>query len=577
MGTRRILLTWLVLLLCTLLFGVLGMRLLTREQRHLESASERAAERQLELTAAEISLTIQSIQDSIVDELMSLPSKDLVSRLLQLERENPLIAQSYVWSHNREVLHPRASKLRDPEREAFLDRYTLLFDGSVPWMAPAGESDLNQNWNDAENPFGTQSESTLGYVGKPQIMDVVDNAVRATKQSLSPRQAGTPRDKRWVSWYSEDQLYLLAIIEDQEQGQVFGVELETIALLSRLHQALPDLADNENSCITLRDRHGTVIHRSGTLREADNSKHSEIVVPVGKTLPTYELSGVGMQGLSDEGDRLFVLFAWLQIGGFMLAIMGAGFMLSRQAQSHFRDARQKTGFVSNVSHELKTPLTTIRMYAELLEENRVTDPTKRSNYLNVIVRESQRLTRLVNNVLDFGRLEGESRNFNMGKLDLVSFLTALVDTQHVCRDQEHFRLHFDCELPECDAMAEADALEQIILNVLDNAVKYASQGDGIRLSLHCADHEAHIEISDRGPGIPAAHRRKIFDKFHRVDDSLTSGKAGSGLGLSIARSLARGMDGDLQYQDREGGGSTFRIILSRSPEKEPQAPNPGTR
>jgi len=245
----------------------------------------------------------------------------------------------------------------------------------------------------------------------------------------------------------------------------------------------------------------------------------------------------------------------------MLAIMGAGSLLLRQAHASHRDARQKTGFVSNVSHELKTPLTTIRMYAELLGENRVRDPEKRMNYLDVIVHESQRLTRLVNNVLDFGRLEGASRRFDIGSVDLVDFIRGIIETQQVCRDRTDFPITLKTTCESCLVAAEADALEQIILNILDNAVKYAGAGDGVVLRIYTEDDSARLEILDRGPGIPHNHRRKIFDKFHRVDDSLTSGKAGSGLGLSIAKGLAEGMNAQLGYRDREGGGSAFQIIL----------------
>ena len=552
MGMRRIVITWLVLLLTTLMFGALTMRLISREQRRLGEAAEVTARRQLEAAATQIELTIQGIEQGIMDQLLLLPTDTLTESLLQVERANPLVAHSYVWTHNREVLHPRLGKAQDPERAAFLQRYESLFDGSVEWMAPSAELDL-------------APRDSAGSFDEPpnQSVQAVEAAYRGTKRSLGQDGSGTERDHRWISWYDQDQLYLLAVVEDAAEGLVFGVELETIALLSRLHAAMPPAP--KGAVVALRDRHGTIIHRSGEppgdAGGGTGAPPPEIAVPVGSLLPTYELTGAGLRGVSHQADRLFVWLSWLQLAAFMLAIMGAGLLLLWQANRNLRDARQKTGFVSNVSHELKTPLTTIRMYAELLGENRVKDPDKRRTYLGVIVNESQRLTRLVNNVLDFSRLEQQRRSFEFGTLDLVAFVRGLVDTQTHCRRPGDSPFAFRTELERCEVRAEADAVEQIVLNILDNACKYADSDSGVDLELEADAVAAHLHIMDRGPGVPAAHRRKIFDKFHRVDDSLTSGRAGSGLGLSIARGLATGMDGALRYRERPGGGCDFILSL----------------
>ena len=233
----------------------------------------------------------------------------------------------------------------------------------------------------------------------------------------------------------------------------------------------------------------------------------------------------------------------------------------RNAKRNMLDARQKTSFVSNVSHELKTPLTSIRMFAELLLERRVRDKDKKNKYLGIIVSESRRLTRLVNNVLDFSRLEQGKKKYNMEAVDMVSFLMELVEFHKPRIKDADMEYHIN--IPDRDIIisTDRDALEQVILNLMDNAIKYADTGGEISLSMEADEKEVEIRIEDRGPGIPDTHRNKIFDKFHRVDDSLTATKQGSGLGLSIAKRMMEDIGGGLFYMPRQGGGSCFTVKI----------------
>jgi signal transduction histidine kinase len=214
--------------------------------------------------------------------------------------------------------------------------------------------------------------------------------------------------------------------------------------------------------------------------------------------------------------------------------------------------------VSNVSHELKTPLTTIRMYAELLGDNRVRDEARQRNYLDTIIIESQRLTRLVNNVLDFSRLEQGHKQYNSEEGDLVPLISRVLETQRPRLEEAGFKL--EANLPAGDPIriyADRDAIEQVLLNLLDNAMKYASSGGWLGLSLQRNGADAILTVSDHGPGVPSAHRRRIFDTFHRVDDSLTASQPGSGLGLSIARRLLRDQGGDLRCEPNQPAGAKF--------------------
>jgi signal transduction histidine kinase len=252
----------------------------------------------------------------------------------------------------------------------------------------------------------------------------------------------------------------------------------------------------------------------------------------------------------------------LLVGIFVAAIVAGGSLLLWQARRSEAEAAQKTSFVANVSHEFKTPLTTIRLYSELLEQGRVRDAAQSGEYLRTIGRETQRLARLVGNALDFSRLEQGRKKYARDNLDLRAELARLLDTQAPRLAEAGLVLRRDLPAEPLPVTSDRDALEQIVLNLLDNAAKYGAEGGEVTVALAPRPaHGAVVRVLDRGPGVPPAHRERIFEKFHRVDDTLTAEKAGAGLGLSIARQLARGLGGELRHLPREGGGASFILEL----------------
>jgi signal transduction histidine kinase len=272
----------------------------------------------------------------------------------------------------------------------------------------------------------------------------------------------------------------------------------------------------------------------------------------------------------------------------VLAIGVGSWLIVSNLNSELKLARQKTDFVSNVSHELKTPLTSIRMFSELLAEGRVADQAKQRSYLNIISAEAARLTRLINNVLDFSRMESGEKKYHFQPCDLTEVVRTTTETFRPHLEAGGFR--FDCELPSSpiSVRGDADALSQIIVNLLSNAEKYsgpmerrplARLGDvdseragsetsapGKEIALKLAQKQsqlphAEIKVLDRGSGVPRGSGEKIFEKFYRAHDSLASGVQGSGLGLTIARQIARAHGGDVAYEPRDGGGSCFVLRL----------------
>ena len=178
--------------------------------------------------------------------------------------------------------------------------------------------------------------------------------------------------------------------------------------------------------------------------------------------------------------------------------------------------------------------------------------------------ESRRLTRLVNNVLDFSRLEQGKKKYHFETVELAAFLKEIIEFHRPGIKDNNMKINLNIPGEEFVIKTDRDAMEQVILNLTDNAVKYAGTGGEISISVEPGENGVDIRIEDRGPGIPETHRNRIFEKFHRVDDSLTATKQGSGLGLSIAKRMLKDMGGDLLYTPRQGGGSSFIV---RVPEK----------
>jgi signal transduction histidine kinase len=228
--------------------------------------------------------------------------------------------------------------------------------------------------------------------------------------------------------------------------------------------------------------------------------------------------------------------------------------------------------VASVSHELKTPLTAIRMFAETMRLGR-TPPERTADYLDTIVRESERLTRLLNNVLDFSKVEQGRRNYQLTPQPLAPIVRSAIRTAKYPLEQDAFELHLAIDDDRVQARCDADALEQAILNLLSNAMKYSGTSRFIEVRLAATPRDAAIVVTDRGIGIPAAEQPRIFEKFYRGAGDQHQRVAGTGLGLTLVQHTVRAHGGSIAVESRPGEGSTFRILLPTIESGEP-APMP---
>ncbi|MFT5241968.1 MAG: signal transduction histidine kinase, partial [Kiritimatiellia bacterium] len=384
-------------------------------------------------------------------------------------------------------------------------------------------------------------------------------AFTSTEQQTQRGSERAHSESGWIPWFTENRLDLLGWIQYRPQGDVYGAELEMMAVLSRLVELLQDRV-HDGWVVVLRNGMGRAVHQAGE-HKIEKGTLASASLALDPALPHWRLELFAPPASGTFAGQSFMLLSGLILAIFVVAIVSGGGLLTWQALRISRDAQRKTSFVSNVSHELKTPLTSIRMYAELMSEGRVADADKQHHYLSVIAEESQRLTRLVNNVLDFGRLEQGRKKYCVVDVELGAFLEAFSDMNQLRFSEIGMTLELQKPDGAIHIRTDLDALEQSLLNLLDNTIKYAAEGKSVSLQLASERDVCRIDVLDRGPGVPRAHRKRIFEKFHRIDSSLASSQPGSGLGLSIARGLLRDLGGDLEYRARDGGGSCFSIVL----------------
>jgi signal transduction histidine kinase len=254
-------------------------------------------------------------------------------------------------------------------------------------------------------------------------------------------------------------------------------------------------------------------------------------------------------------------FYWLALLLVLGVTLFGSYVVTRDVRRELRMAEMRSQFVSSVSHELKTPLTAIRMFAETLSLGRSPDPEARQEYLETIVHESERLTRLLNNVLDFSKIETGRMVYRPTPALLSDILQAAARTVQYPLSQQGFSMNIKIEdgLPEMNV--DRDAIEQAILNLLSNAMKYSGEARDIDLSLLRHNGDAVIRVTDHGVGITEQEQMKIFEKFYRVNSTENERITGTGLGLALAAHIVKAHGGRIDVESTPGQGSTFSIYL----------------
>ena len=249
-------------------------------------------------------------------------------------------------------------------------------------------------------------------------------------------------------------------------------------------------------------------------------------------------------------------------GGAFFVLVGAIGLAGGAAARQMRLSQMKSDFVSNVSHELRTPLSSIRVFGEYMRLGRVTRDDKIREYGEYIEAESRRLTQLINNILDFSKIESAEKKYRFCPTDVVDLVEQTVAGFEMPLRESGVAISFTARGPHPPLMPlDKDALAQVLVNLFDNAVKYSNGRKDVDVTVTSTDSFVRIAVRDHGIGIPAAERKKIFEKFYRVGSGLVHDVKGSGLGLSIVEHVVRAHGGRVEVDSEVGEGSTFTIVL----------------
>ncbi len=506
----------LMLIVPAIAMGWLGLRSVRLERARFENRLRDAALLRLEERDADLRAVAQRVERDLLGVFQTV-GRDVTTDFLRGQaRANRFVKQLFIVTATGELVYPEpGSDSLTANESRFLARSAAT-------------------WKSGERFVGDEGEASAGSHG-------------------------------WHTWFLEDGVHFI-FWELMSCGTVVGAEVDRYALLAEAIAALPGSparGDSSRSSVVehcvMSGPRGEALYQWGGY-DPPEGQHAAATLALSPPFSAWQLSA--FESPIDSG--LITPGGWGMIMVFCSVVIAMAIGVAyiyREHRRAIRESARRVSFVNQVSHELKTPLTNICIYTELLRDMLAPDDRDASRFADIVTAESNRLGRMINNVLAFARQQRNTLR--------LSRSIGVVDTT-VRRVVEHFRPAFDRKnmriLSDLDCGArlrfDRDVVEQVLGNLLGNAEKYAGAGACVTIASSLTGDLVEIVAEDDGPGIPARRREDVFKPFVRLDDRVTEGASGSGIGLSIARDLARLHGGDLVIEASERGARfkmTFRV------------------
>ncbi len=519
--------------------GWLGARLVQDEQVVVEHGLRELMLGRLRTVDEALSRSLEDYEETVLEEMN--PYTVDQDELRRRTRQSAYVEQYYMLDADGRLLFPPVGTLGSltaAERDS-LDRTREIWErGAIADLDFAGEDSATE----LSSPASARTSDSRG---------VYDGELPANP-------------KGWHAWYRGSGLQLMLWVRSGETTHVAEINrtrllAELIASLPETNAAAPELTEGR---IRLVDSAGRALYQWGAF-QADNDSRPvtslSLAAPLGAWGLEYHASAVF--GSAVTSGLLINLAAGLAL--LAATVIGLTYYFYREQSREMREAVQRVSFVNQVSHELKTPLTNIRMYAELLERDSDEKNERLRRHIDVIVSESRRLSRLIGNVLTFSRKQRRTLEIHPKPGVMDDVVRSVLDHFRPALDAKQIQVEFKRGASESVAF-DSDALEQIVGNLIGNVEKYGAAGKYMELASQRRGDVVEITVTDRGPGLPARERQRIFEPFYRVSSAHTDGVVGTGIGLSIARDLARLHGGDLELDPTEIG-ARFRVTLQCPP------------
>jgi len=568
----------LILFLPLALLAWLGQRSLMQDRIVAEHQATELADARLREAQTLVHSFINELQQSAVTDLSFLQIQDSVSSdninlIREVVNSDPFLEQVFILDSERTLLFPQDTLIHSNTERRFSESLaTVLNDPNTFRVKPQSDADsVTQSTdfkssNNGESSYANQRGGLLPSLRRSseisktiaQNNNTIPNATNSIETGWTTWDTGT--ETNIYLWHRTSNMILL------------GQKLSSAYWLSQLIARLPSGVQADEltgASIRLVDKRQRIIYQWGDYEIKEASPSNGTTEPTSKEWLTYPLDGWRLEyytHIVSVGNSKSLMF-YLSFFS-LLALVGLGGRMSwNEYRREIRNAEQRVSFVNQVSHELKTPLTNICIYADMLEsevtQDDVPDPQRVKKFTSVVTSESQRLGRLINNVLNFSRAQQQKISVHKTPISVDDLIQLTLDkfAPAFASKSIEIKTQLDAQKP---VMLDSELLEQILNNLFSNIEKYAADGGLARVVSKISDTQTTILVCDAGQGIAKASRERIFEPFERGSDSLVEGVSGTGIGLSIARDLCRLHGGDLKLIDSEQGACFEVTLLTES-------------
>ncbi len=499
-----------------------------------------------------------------VDEISSLNQTESVIDKVYNEQLNTILAtvDQYTydvingWTRKINLLIVNYKNKSDGKFNSNVDEFLSL----NPTIRAVIFSDLNNTGT--ADVYSLEEDSLTSYI-KFTWNDIIKSNIGKIKKILSLNQDSIRRiEACLVGKNDSEEIFFFPLDYTNNQSDFCGLLVNpSVFIKKNLAPEIKKLSHGEFTVsVTNAKTHREVILSSGQKLGSIQQQKRLMLLPnyaaaiflKGKTIA---------QLVKERANRNLLTIFVIDI----VLFVGIWFML-KNLRKEIELTKIKSDFISNVSHELRTPLALISLFSETLAENRIASTEKKNEYYKIIYQESSRLSRIVDKILSFYKIEGKKKTYNFNNVDLNSVIENVLETYNYHLSNSGFKYKFekDPHIPLING--DEEAIAEAVINLIDNAMKYSTDIKEIEISTSLKDSFAMVKIKDYGIGIPLDKQKKIFEKFYRAQDKNTPAAKGAGLGLAIVKNIIDEHKGSITIESSEGQGSCFTLKFPVIPE-----------